>query len=141
MITSSKVTLREKNLTGVWDDYIWETDPELAQLDAAPAVSITFSQYLSEYIDELESPNPASQRFMVNTPEGKHIGNCSYYNIHQSRGEAELGIMIGESDYWDRCYGTDAEATAYLYIYGSMDVGVIDAGAYTGDVDLSVTYD
>ena len=36
---------------------------------------------------------------------------------------------------------TPAETTAYIYIYGSMDVGNIDGGNYTGDVDLSVTYD
>ncbi len=33
------------------------------------------------------------------------------------------------------------EVTAYIYIYGSMNVGMIDAGSYTGNVDLSVTYD
>lgn len=125
MITSNKVTLREKNLVGVWDDYIWETDPELAQLDAAPVVSITFSQYLSDYIDELESPNPASQRFMVNTPEGKHIGNCSYYNIHQSRGEAELGIMIGDRSYWNKGYGTDIVTTLLNHIFRQTDLSRI----------------
>jgi len=36
---------------------------------------------------------------------------------------------------------TPTEATAYIYIYGSMNVGVIDGGNYTGNVDLSVTYD
>ncbi|NQV15367.1 hypothetical protein HQ531_07905 [bacterium] len=36
---------------------------------------------------------------------------------------------------------TPAQATAYIYIYGSMNVGFIDAGGYTGNVDLSVTYD
>ncbi len=38
-------------------------------------------------------------------------------------------------------YHTAAEATAYIYIYGSMNVGVIDAGSYSGTVELSVTYD
>ncbi|MCF7824530.1 MAG: hypothetical protein K9N35_10215 [Candidatus Marinimicrobia bacterium] len=36
---------------------------------------------------------------------------------------------------------TPAQATAYLYIYGSMNVGLISPGAYTGNVDLTVTYD
>ncbi|MCF7808002.1 MAG: DUF4402 domain-containing protein [Candidatus Marinimicrobia bacterium] len=36
---------------------------------------------------------------------------------------------------------TPAEATAYLYIYGTLNVGNIDAGTYSADVDLEVIYD
>ena len=36
---------------------------------------------------------------------------------------------------------TPAQTTAYIYVYGSMNVGMIDAGAYTGTVELYVTYD
>lgn len=36
---------------------------------------------------------------------------------------------------------TPADATAYIYIYGSMNVGNIDAGSYSGVVELSITYD
>ena len=43
MIISSKVILRDKNLADAQDDYAWQTDPELAELDAAPLLAITFS--------------------------------------------------------------------------------------------------
>lgn len=36
---------------------------------------------------------------------------------------------------------TPTEATAYLYIYGTLNIGAIDAGTYTADVDLEVLYD
>lgn len=36
---------------------------------------------------------------------------------------------------------TPNQSVAYIYIYGSMNVGVIDAGSYSGTVDLSVVYD
>ncbi len=36
---------------------------------------------------------------------------------------------------------TANQVTAYIYIYGSMNVGIIDAGSYSGTVNLSVTYD
>ncbi|NQV49652.1 MAG: hypothetical protein HQ507_04110 [Candidatus Marinimicrobia bacterium] len=36
---------------------------------------------------------------------------------------------------------TAANETAYIYIYGSMTVGNIDPGTYSGDVDLTITYD
>ncbi|MBL7027964.1 MAG: hypothetical protein ISR88_05990 [Candidatus Marinimicrobia bacterium] len=38
-------------------------------------------------------------------------------------------------------FHTPNQSTAYIYIYGSMNVGFIDAGSYSGDVDLTVIYD
>ncbi|MFH1381312.1 MAG: GNAT family N-acetyltransferase [Chloroflexota bacterium] len=116
-IVGNKVVLREKRLSDAWNDYIWETDPELAHLDAASVVSIPFPQYLLEYTRELRSPFATSRRFAIDTREGKHIGNCSYYNIDETGGETELGIMIGNRDYWDKGYGTDTISTLVNHIF------------------------
>ena len=117
MIVGSKVTLREKRLADAWDNYTWEADPELAELDAAPTVAIAFSQYQSNYANELHNSLPSSYRFAIDTLDGKHIGNCSYYNINETKGEAELGIIIGNRDYWNNGYGTDAVTTLVNYIF------------------------
>ncbi len=117
MIIGSKIKLRDKRLADALDDYIWRTDPELAWLDAAPLLTTTFSTYLSDYADELRYPSPTRYRFAVETLEGKHIGNCSYYNIDEAKAEAELGIMIGNRDYWDMGYGTDTVTTLISYIF------------------------
>ena len=122
MIVASKVILRKKRLADARDDYAWETDPELVQLDAAPLVTTTFSQYLSEYANKLHNLLPTSRRFAVDTLSGKHIGNCSYYNISEVRGEAELGIMIGNRDYWNKGYGTDAVTALVNYIFCQTNI-------------------
>ena len=64
-------------------------------------------EYLTDYGSELFFPSPARRSFAVDTLDGKHIGNCVYYNIDESRSEAELGIMIGDRHYWDKGYGAD----------------------------------
>ena len=125
MIISNKIILREKTLASAWNDYTWETDSELAQLDAAPTVTTTFSQYLSDYANELHTPFPTSHHFAVDTSDGKHIGNCSYYNVSEAKGEAELGIMIGNRDYWDKGYGTDAVTTLVNYIFSQTNLNRI----------------
>ncbi len=117
MIFGNKVTLREKRLADARNDYSWETDPELAELDAAIPVNAAFSQYLADYASELRYPPPTSRRFAIETLDGKHIGNCAYYNINETNGEAELGIMIGNRDYWNQGYGTDAVATLLNHIF------------------------
>ena len=117
MIIGSKIILREKRMDDARDDYAWEIDPELAHLDAISPTTITFSQFLSDYTDQLDSFLSIRHRFAVDTLAGKHIGNCCYYNISETEGEAELGIMIGDRDYWSKGYGTNAVATLVNYIF------------------------
>ena len=125
MITGSKIILREKSSVDAWNDYAWETDPELSRLDAAPPITITFSRYLADYADELSHSTPTSRQFAIDTLDGKHIGNCSYYNISETRGEAELGIMIGNRNYWDKGYGSDVITTMVNYIFRQTNLNRI----------------
>jgi len=117
MIIGSKVILRDKRLADARNDYAWRIDPELAQLDAVSPLAVSFPQYLLDYASELRYPSLKSRRFGVDTLDGKHIGNCVYYDINDTEGEAELGIMIGNRDYWDKGYGADAVATLVSYIF------------------------
>jgi RimJ/RimL family protein N-acetyltransferase len=117
MTGEAKTRLREKRLGDARSDYSWQVDPELAALDAVPPLSLSYAEYLARYAVELRYPSDQRQRFAIETPEGEHIGNCTYYAINHKRGEAELGIMIGNRDYWDRGYGTDAVSNLLEVIF------------------------
>jgi len=108
MITVNKVILRKKTLSDARDDYRWQKDAELARLDAGAPRNISYARFLAEYSFELYYPLGDRREFAIESPVGVHIGNCVYYNISISRGEAELGIIIGERDYWGKGYGTAA---------------------------------
>jgi len=125
MINGSKVILREKNPADAWEDYAWEADPELAQLDAARVITIPYTQYLLEYTRELEISRNSSRRFSVDTLGGKHIGNCSYYNLDRYRSEVELGIMIGDRGYWNKGYGTEVVTALVNHIFQELNVSRI----------------
>lgn len=125
MINGSKIILREKTPADAWDDYAWDTDPELAQLDAAPVLTIPYSEYLLEYTNELQTSRPRSCRLSVDTLDGQHIGNCSYYNLNRTKRETELGIMIGNRDYWNKGYGADAVTALVNHIFHQMNLNRI----------------
>ena len=125
MIVDSRVKLRNKRIADAKDDYKWQTDPELSKLDASPLLTINYSQYLSEYAFELCSPSSTRKEFAVETLEGKHVGNCVYYGIDGAKGEAELGVMIGDPDYWDKGYGTDAVNALINYIFSQTKLNRI----------------
>jgi RimJ/RimL family protein N-acetyltransferase len=44
------------------------------------------------------------------------IGNCGFFNINHHERNAECGIFIGNKDYWNKGYGT--EALSLLLSYG-----------------------
>ena len=117
MIRGSKIRLRDKKLADARNDYRWQTTPELVRLDATPVLSTSFPQYLLDYSNDLHNPGSARRLFAVETIDGEHIGNCLYYHIDETAGEAELGIMIGNRDCWDKGYGADAVTTLVNHIF------------------------
>ena len=118
MIKGKNVVLRDKRLEDARQDYVWKTDPELARLDATLPVDVPFSTFLLTYAEELDRRADGQGRvFAVETTEGKHIGNCCYYNIDWLRKEAEVGILIGDAAYWDAGYGTDAVKALVDYVF------------------------
>lgn len=117
MIDGSKIVLRNKRMSDARNDYEWQKDPELAWLDAAPPIDCTFDEYLTDYGSELFFPSQVRHSFAMDTLDGKHIGNCVYYNIDEDQSEAELGIMIGDRHYWDKGYGADAVRVLLNHVF------------------------
>jgi RimJ/RimL family protein N-acetyltransferase len=110
------VVLREKRISDARDDYRWRTDLELARFDAARPFAAAFEDYMALYRDELRYPSPYRRSLALEDASGRHIGNVMYYNIDATRREAEIGITIGEREYWGRGYGTDAVRTLVRHI-------------------------
>ena len=51
-------------------DYIWRSDPELAKLDAAYPLTMTFERFLKIFEDQLKYPTPGSHHFATETHDG-----------------------------------------------------------------------
>ena len=118
-LQGQKVVLREKRLSDASNDYAWRVDEELAHLDAAAPIRMSYDEYLRMYEDEIRYPTPWSRRIAIETLDGKQIGNCMYYDIDHINAKAELGILIGDREYWSHGYGTDAVNTLLAHIFTS----------------------
>jgi RimJ/RimL family protein N-acetyltransferase len=116
-LRGDKVILRNKREEDAEQDYIWRSDPELARLDAAYPLSMSFDRYLKIFRDQLRYPTPGSHHFSTETLDGKFIGNCMYYDLDSVNKQAELGIVIGDRDYWSNSYGYDAVTTLLDYMF------------------------
>ena len=114
------IVLREKTLADAEQDYEWRRDPELAAFDAARPYGGSLRDYMSIARDEINYPSPYRRTIAVADFEGRHIGNVMYYNVDYQRGEAEIGITIGLSDFWGRGYGTDLMRTFVGYMFEAL---------------------
>ena len=120
IIEGTKVVLRQKRIEDAFHDYQWRIDPELSKLDATFPLRIRYKEFVRFSLDEIEYPGRRSKRLAIDTKDGVHIGNCMYYDLDESRGQTELGIMIGDRDYWNGGYGTDAVVTLVEHIFKTI---------------------
>ncbi|MBN1953433.1 MAG: GNAT family N-acetyltransferase [Anaerolineae bacterium] len=58
----------------------------------------------------------------IETSDGVHIGNIGLHNIDWKNRHAELGIVIGEQEYWGQGYGTDAIQTLLKVAFDEMNL-------------------
>ena len=124
-IRGEKVVLREKRIEDAPSDHAWRSDQELAGLDATRPLRMSYADFIRYSQEELDHPNPRSKRLSIDTLAGKHIGNCMYYDIDQRRGEAELGIMIGDRAYWGKGYGSDSVECLLNHLFTTTNLNRI----------------
>ena len=117
LIRGEMVVLREKRIQDAEDDYAWRTDEELARLDATRPLKMSFEDFRRFSSEELNYAYPSSRRLAIDTFDGVHIGNCMYYDVDVRRRQAELGIMIGDREYWGAGYGTDSVLALLIHIF------------------------
>jgi RimJ/RimL family protein N-acetyltransferase len=121
ILTGKKIKLRPKSIQDAATDYKWRTDPELCHLDAASTIDNSFQEFLEHYREQFRFHVPGL-RFAIETTDGKHIGNCSLFNIDDNKKATELGIMIGEKTFWGQGYGTDAILTLLNYVFTQTEL-------------------
>ena len=116
-IRAGKVILRPKRLEDAEDDYSWRLDEDLAALDASSTIWQSFDEFLRFYKDDLNRQSPSSMKFAIDDLTGIHIGNVMCYDINLNFGEAELGIMIGKREYWNKSFGYHTLAGIIDYMF------------------------
>lgn len=83
----------------------WVNDPEMAQFTTFHdrIISLPIEK------DAIESLAKSGNAFSIIVQDtGRVIGNCSFHNVDNTNRNAEIGIIIGEKDYWGKGYGTEA---------------------------------
>ena len=64
-LKGGRVVLRDKRPEDAENDYRWRSDPELARLDAAIPLTMSFERYLKLFEDQMKYPTPGSHHYSI----------------------------------------------------------------------------
>ena len=92
----------------------WINDLEVIRFLSLPSQQIGITKEKAILEDMIKR---GAQIFaIIDKEKDELIGNCSLFDIDHLHQKAELGIFIGDKNYWGKGYGT--EATKLLLDYG-----------------------
>ncbi|MFZ3590117.1 GNAT family N-acetyltransferase [Bacillus sp. DJP31] len=103
------VILRELNLHDANDRYQWCLDKEVTKHLNMPDKYPPFSlEETKQWIEMCISRTNGYEQKAIQTADGVHIGWVDLKNLDKLNKHAELGIAIGNKDYWGKGYGLSA---------------------------------
>lgn len=109
MLTDGVIRLRAIEREDLPRFVAWLNDPETrSNLEMVSPLSMAQEE---RWFENMLARPPAEQPLVIETRMGKQwkmLGNCSLFNIDQHERSAELGIFIGEKDFWNKGIGTRA---------------------------------
>jgi RimJ/RimL family protein N-acetyltransferase len=103
------VKLRDLTLDDVEDRYQWCLDREVTKHLNMPDKYPPFTREETHHWIQMcmNKTNGYEQKAII-TEDGKHIGWIDLKNIDRANQHAELGIAIGDKNYWGKGYGLAA---------------------------------
>jgi RimJ/RimL family protein N-acetyltransferase len=129
MIEGKLVRLRAIEPADAENLYRWINDREVTRtLMARYPYSRAFEDEWAEGATKASEFGDA--RFAIESLEGVHVGTCGLHRGRPEDRHAELGIMIGEKEYWGRGFGTDAVQTLVRFAFEQMNLNKVSLGVF-----------
>ncbi|MEM2839657.1 MAG: GNAT family protein [Thermoplasmata archaeon] len=107
MILGKKTKLVQVSMDYLQEYKRWINDPEVSDMLGLIGFPLSTDRE-RKWVEENIAPTESKYNFTILTRKGKPIGNITLREIDYVHRCATLGIMIGEKEYWDRGYGSDA---------------------------------
>lgn len=107
MYIGKRVRLRRVDPTKDLDDrYRWMNDPEVVRHLGMRPARLSRDE-IREFLEKASKSAAESAEFAIETRDGRHIGGCSLRAFNHTAHSAEFAIVIGESEYRGKGYGSE----------------------------------
>jgi len=117
---------------------VWINDREVTKnLMARYPISLAAER---EWAESASKSEYQEVRLAIETLERAHIGFCGLHHGRPEDRHAELGIMIGDKDYWNRGYGTDAMLTLVRFAFDTLNMHKVTLGVFAPNERARAVY-
>jgi len=116
-----KIKIRALEKTDIDEIMKWVNDPEVVD-------SLLMRYPVSRYQEEkwiektLDGTNKRNKAFAIETKDGVYLGGIGLHQIDWENRNAEVGIVIGKKEYWNKGYGSDAMTTILDFAFNRMNL-------------------
>lgn len=121
-----KIRLRDLILNDVEDRYQWCLDKDVTRYLNVPEKYPPFSrEETQKWIKMCINRTNGYEQKAIETEAGKHIGWIDLKNIDKNNKNAEIGLAIGDKNYWGKGYGLSAMREMIVWGFIELDLNKI----------------
>ncbi len=128
-IYGKKTNLRTLGKKDLEKSLMWLKDPSINMY-----LSHNFRDYTEEqelkWFEFIQNSNNDVVFAIEDKDSSFYIGNCALHKIDWDRKSCEMGIVIGDKNYWDKGYGSDAVETIIEFAFQKLGLESIQLNVY-----------
>ncbi|MCM8787251.1 MAG: GNAT family N-acetyltransferase [Candidatus Omnitrophica bacterium] len=117
----------------------WINDREVTKYMETGVFPTTLKE-LNDYYNRIKNSKTDVIFAICDKKTKKHIGNIKLGGINWIHRFANLGIMIGDKNYWGRGYGQEACKLLLEYAFKRLNINKITLGVYSNHKRAIKTY-
>ena len=143
-IVGPTLTLRHVSLgfsaEEVARQYRWGFDDELQYWSGSVPRAASLAQFEADVRVMSRQHDLRRDRYAIVDAVGGMLGMVSYYNLNFEQQQAELGIYIGERDYWSKGIGSEAILTLLSHLFRNTELNTMYLTTYVSNVRAQACY-
>ncbi len=113
----------------------WDTDPEVQAFMPEPRSTVQDITAQYEYINECENDEEGFY-WSIETVDGVTIGTVALTEFNEYHGVANLGIVIGNKEYWGKGVATEVITAVVHYAFEHLNIFSISAEIEEGNIPM-----
>lgn len=128
-IYGAKANLRTLAKKDLKKSLMWLKDPFVNMY-----LSHNFRDYTEEqelkWFEFVQNSNNDVVFAIEDKGSSQYIGNCALHKIDWEKKKCEMGIVIGDKDYWNKGYGSDVVKTIAKFAFYKLNLKSIHLNVY-----------
>lgn len=121
MLKGERILLRASRREDMQVQWLSENDPEMFFWDGGTPRPSSLEWIYAHFDKEVDNPDDNSVSFAIET-DNQYIGHCGLHSIQRVARSAELGIEIGNKNYWGKGYGREAIRLLLHYAFNHQNL-------------------